>query len=134
MVRREVDVHPVALPEYVCVATYLPVRSWTIVVPFLRRSSKIEQQFQQSEGAVRYGVRTDIPHKRFWTLSVWAGRETMRSFVGKEPHLTAMTMFSSWAGEGSAFAEYTSNTGLLDWEEASRQLKPTRYFQRSTPS
>ena len=64
-------------PEYLCVATYLPVRSWTNIVPFLRLSSKIEQQLRQGEGSVRYGVRTDIPRKRFWTLSVWTDREAM---------------------------------------------------------
>jgi quinol monooxygenase YgiN len=130
MVHRESEVHPVQLAEYFCVATYLPVRSFASVVPFLRLSSSIERQLHESEGSVRYAVRTDIPRKHFWTLSVWTSREAMRAFVGKEPHLTAIRKFGSWAGEGAAFAEYSSKTGAIDWEEATRQmLKPTRYFK-----
>jgi hypothetical protein len=54
----------------------------------------------------------------------------MRSFVGAEPHLTAIRKFRSWAGEGAAFAEYTSATGRLDRSEAADHLKnPTSYFK-----
>ena len=123
------------LAEYFCVATYLPVRSWTNVIPFLRLSSKIEQQMHRSEGAVRYGVRTDIPRKHFWTLSVWTSREAMRAFVGKEPHTTAIMKFRSWSGEGAAFVEYSNGMGRIEWKEAFKQLQtPTRYFEQNEPS
>ncbi len=130
MVQRTVEVHPAAQNEYLCVATFLPVRSWTNVIPFLRMSSRVQEQLSRSRGVVRYGVKTDIPRKRFWTLSVWADKKLMREFVTTEPHLTAMKKFESWAGEGGAsFAEYSSTTGEIDWEEAERQLRnPTFHF------
>jgi hypothetical protein len=104
------------------------------VIPFLRLSSKVEKQLHESDGAVRYAVRTDIPRKHFWTLSVWVSREAMRGFVREEPHLTAIRKFGAWAGEGAAFVEYSSTTGRIDWDEAGRQLRtPTSYFKQSTP-
>ncbi|HKG71394.1 MAG TPA: hypothetical protein VKA87_05815 [Nitrososphaeraceae archaeon] len=33
----------------------------------------------------------------------------MRQFVMAEPHVTAMKKFEVWAGDGSAFADWTSN-------------------------
>ncbi len=76
--------------EYLCVAKFLPVRGWMNVIPFLQMSSRIQEQLGRSEGVVRYGVRTDIPRKRFWTLSVWTDEKLMRAFVETEPHLTAI--------------------------------------------
>ncbi len=114
---------------YLCVATFLPVRGWMNVIPFLQMSSRIQEQLGRSEGVVRYGVRTDIPRKRFWTLSVWTDEKLMRTFVKAEPHLAAIKKFESWAGEGASFVEYTSTTGEIDWEEAENRLKnPTFYF------
>jgi hypothetical protein len=109
MVHREAEVHAADQAEYFCVATYLPLRSLMDVIPFLRLSSKVERQLHESEGAVRYGVRTNIPRKHFWTLSVWTSRE-------------------------AAFVEYSSRTRRLDWDEANRELQtPTLYFNRVGP-
>jgi hypothetical protein len=84
--------------SYVVVATYLPLRSFWKVIPFFRLSNKVEAQLRASRGIVRYSLRTNIPRKRFWTLSVWTNREDMALFSRSEPHRTAMKKFYEWGG------------------------------------
>ena len=47
----------------------------------------------------------------------------MRQFVMTEPHITAMKKFEEWAGEGSAFVDWTNSSSLIDWEEAMTRLQ-----------
>lgn len=131
VVQRKVEVRPSSRKEFVSVATFLPVKSWRNVIPFFRVSSKVQAQLQASEGVVRFGVRTDFPHKRFWTLSVWDSVESMHAFVKAEPHATAVAKFKEWAGEGAAFAQWEGSDGLIDWTEAARRLQnPTFHYKR----
>lgn len=116
--------------ELLCVATYLPVRQWRSVIPFIRMSFRIEKQVRQSPGLVRYGLRTNLPRKQFWTLSVWEGRKPMMGFVSAQPHQTAVKNFEQWAGTGAAFAEWTADRANFSWEAALEKLKnPTFYYK-----
>jgi hypothetical protein len=115
---------------FVFVATYLPLRSWLNVIPFVRLSGKVEAQILASPGAIRYSLRTDIPRKRFWTLSVWGKKEDMALFSRSEPHRTAMKLFSDWGTETAAIAEWTGTDGRIDWEEAERRLKEPAFHYR----
>ena len=45
--------------EFVCIATYLPLRSWRHVVPFLSMSGRVQNQLKQTRGLARYAVKTD---------------------------------------------------------------------------
>ncbi len=64
-----------------------------------------------------------VLRKRFWTLSVWDDRGSVRAFVGAGPHEVAVQRFADWAGEGAAFVEWTSRDGRLDWKEALERLE-----------
>src|SRR5579871_119139 len=86
-------------PSYVLVATYLPLRSFWNIISFLRLSSKVEAQLRASGGIVRYSLRSNIPKKRFWTISVWTNRDDMTLFSRSEPHRTAMKKFQNWGTE-----------------------------------
>ena len=97
MPARTSEVNPPVGKELVSIATFLPVRRWIDVIPFLRMSSKVSGQFMKSD-VVRFGVKTDLLHKRFWTVSVWSDRVAMRRFVAAEPHATAVKKFAKWAG------------------------------------
>src|SRR5579875_2031177 len=131
MVQKKVEVNSAVKEEYFCVATFLPLRSWLNVVPFLRLTAGIEKQLKGTRGVVRYGLKADILHKRFWTISVWWDKESMREFVTDEPHLTAIRNFESWAGDGAAFVEYASRTGVINWSEAELKLqKPSFYYYK----
>jgi len=99
------------------------------MVPFQLMTSKVLKQAKQSLGIVNYAVKADFPKKHFWTLSVWNDQYSMRQFVMTEPHVTAIKKFEVWAGDGSAFADWTSSSSLIDWEEAMRRLQnPTFYY------
>ncbi len=129
---RHVDVRPddaAGAQAFLREATFLPVRRWRFVVPFLRMSARIEAQLQQSPGLIRYGVRADIARRRFWTLSVWTDPEAVRAFVGAEPHRTAVAHFAAWAGAGAAFVRWPGSEASLDWEDALKRLNsPTFYY------
>jgi len=123
------EVNPPTGPDFVSVATFLPVRRWADVVPFLRMSSKVSEQLKRSE-AVRFGLKTDLLHKRFWTVSVWEDMESMRRFASAEPHATAVRKFAIWAGKGAAFVEWKNEDGSIDWDDGMKRLdKPTFYFK-----
>ena len=89
--------------EFLYIATFLPIRSWRHVIPFLRMNSRVGKQLRRTHGLARYGLRADLLHKRFWTLTVWQDREFVNSFVIVEPHAEAVRRFKAWAGEGAAF-------------------------------
>ena len=51
--------------ELVWVGTYLPVRRWRDIPVFMNTANKIARQVEQSEGAVRYGLKADPITKNF---------------------------------------------------------------------
>jgi uncharacterized protein DUF3291 len=117
--------------KYFHAATFLPIKSWRHMIPFQLMTSKVLRQAKHSHGILDYAVKADFPKKHFWTLSIWKDRESMRQFVMTEPHLTAMEKFDEWAGDGSAFADWTSSSTSIDWEEAMRRLQnPTFYYNK----
>ena len=61
--------------------------------------------------------------KYFWTLSVWKDKSSFRRFTMREPHATAVKKFQVWAGEGSAFVEWSSKSNKIDWTEALQKLR-----------
>lgn len=125
---RQADIAPAVIGVVVCVATFLPVRRWRDVVAFLRMSSQVEQQLLRTTGLVRYGVRADFFHKRFWTLSVWTDSESVKAFVRTEPHRTAVASFAAWAGEGAAFVQWSSGDAAPGWDEALLRLRNPPFF------
>jgi len=117
--------------KYTHVATFLPLKGWRYMIPFQLMASRVLKQAKQSQGIVDYAVKTDFPKKHFWTLSIWKDRDSMRHFVLTEPHAMAMKKFEEWAGDGSAFAEWTSSSSSTDWEVAMRRLQnPSFYYNK----
>ena len=117
--------------KYTHVVTFLPLKSWRYMISFQLMTSKVLKQAKQSHGIVNYAVNADFPKKHFWTLSIWIDPHSMRQFVMTEPHITAMKKFEEWAGDGSAFADWTSSSSSIDWEEAMRRLQsPTFYYNK----
>lgn len=112
------------------VATFLPLKSWVHVIPFLRMSSKVIKQAKGSKGAVNYAVKADFAKRHFWTLSIWRDQDSLRRFVMEEPHATAVRNFGEWAGEGAAFVEWISSGDSIDWPEAMEHLKNLSFYYR----
>jgi hypothetical protein len=114
----------------VLVATYLPLRSYTTIPSFIRLSGRIEAQLRASKGAVRYSLKTDIPGKRFWTVSVWTGWDEMALFSRSEPHRSAMAKFFGWGTADACIAQWESEDGKVDWAEAEDRLKKPLFRYR----
>ncbi len=117
--------------ELLHVATYLPLKGWRHVIPFLAMSMRIEKQLKHSSGVVSYGLRAKVANRHFWTLSIWTDRKRMNEFINSEPHRTAVKRFAQWAGRGAAFAEWAAvDDQDAIWTTALEKLKnPTFYYQ-----
>ena len=130
MTKKIVEVSPAEVREFTTIVTYLEVRRWKDVLPLLPLGRRVQQQLRSTEGVVRYGIRTDFLHKRFWTYSVWKNREAIRPFVTTGQHSKAVKKFAEFPGAYGAFAEWSNTDGNIDWEEADRRLmKPAFYRQ-----
>jgi hypothetical protein len=131
ILQRQVEISRLDLNSgLLCIATFLPVRRWVDIIAFLLMSYRVERQLKVSHGLVRYGLRVDMPRKRFWTISIWKNRGSMNAFVSAHPHATAVRKFQHWAGEGAAFVEWNSRDGRIDWNEALEKLQsPTFYYR-----
>jgi quinol monooxygenase YgiN len=113
-----------------CVATFLPLKSWKYMISFQMMTSKVLKQVRKSKGVVNYAVKANFRKKHFWTLSNWKDKDSLRQFLIAEPHVTAVNNFKVWAGEGSAFVEWTSESDTIDWTEALKKLQnPTFYYK-----
>lgn len=46
---------------FICVATFLPLRSWKYMIPFQLMTWKVLKQIKLSEGIVNYAVKANFP-------------------------------------------------------------------------
>ena len=111
--------------EVLCAATRLTLKSYRFIPSFMRLSMQIVSQLKQSDGLIRYDIKTDIPRKTFRTFSVWMSLEQMRNFVMSEPHRTAVARIGDWRDtNGIATVEWTEQSDkTLDWREIDDRLK-----------
>lgn len=114
-----------------CITTFLPLKSWKYMIPFQLMLSKVLKQIKQNEEVANYAVKANFLKKHFWILSIWKDHDSLRWFVMSEPHATAVKKFTEWAGEGSAFVEWSSQSDMIDWTEALKKLQnPTFYYKK----
>jgi quinol monooxygenase YgiN len=132
MVTKNVEVVGLTLGDkpFVIAATYLPLRSFWSIFSFIRLSNKVEVQLRNSRGVIRYALKTDIPRKRFWTVSIWSNREDMANFSRSEPHRTAMKKFFVWGTDKAAIAEWTDSKSTIDWDEVNKRLEEPKFHYR----
>ena len=117
--------------NFMCVAIFLPLKSWRYMIPFQLMTSKVLKQIKLSKGVASYAVKADFPGKHFWTLSIWKDQDSLRRFVTAESHATAVKKFTEWSGNDSAFVEWTSQSDTIDWVEALKKLQnPTFYYKK----
>src|ERR671919_2076184 len=74
--------------SFICVATFLPLRSWKYMFSFQLMTRQVLKQIKQSEGIVNYAVKANFPKKHFWTFSIWKDKVSLHQFTSQEPHAT----------------------------------------------
>jgi hypothetical protein len=76
----------------------------------MRLTMAVRSQLAKADGLVGYSLTTELPSKRFLTLSAWTGEEQLNVFVAAMPHLDVMrklrphmapTTFVTWMARGS---------------------------------
>ena len=109
--------------ELVCVATVLHVRGWWHLLPFLRMSRRVFGQLSGTPGLVRWSVKAELLTRLFYTFTVWKDRSSMATFTTIEPHATAMKSIIASGGPKTAFVEWVSLDGSINWDDAKRRLR-----------
>ena len=118
--------------EFICAATFFPVRRWIDVIHFLRMSSGVQKQLKETSGLVRYGLRANVIRKRYWTFSVWADRASLDAFLQAEPHATAIRRMRQWVVPGdSAFVTWKSTDDSINWKEGLDRLRSSSSHEAS---
>lgn len=117
--------------QYVAIATYLPLRRWRDVFPFLRLVGRVLQQAKESPGNLSAKTKANLVSKKFWTCTVWTNRKAVNAFMTAEPHATAIRRMADWAADDAAFGEWPVTGSEIGWPEAMRHLEqPTYYYKK----
>lgn len=95
--------------EYLVMASRLPLKSYLRVPQFMRLTMAVRGQLATAEGLMGYSLTTELPGKRFFTLSAWTDQQHLDAFARALPHLDVMrtlrphmlpTTFLTWTVPG----------------------------------
>ncbi len=87
--------------------------------------SRVFKQLDQTPGLVRWYAKAEFRAGMFYTLTVWKDRSSKDTFMVTEPHATAMKRINVWGGPRTAFVEWVSSDGAIDWDKAKGRLGST---------
>ncbi len=77
-------------PEYLVMASHLPLKSIWSTVRFFRGVSAVRKQLAGADGLIGYTLRARPLARDYWTLSVWQGETALREFMRAPPHVNLM--------------------------------------------
>lgn len=78
-------------PEYLVMASHLPLKRITGTMRFFRAVSAIRNQLTRADGLVGYTLRAKPLARQYWTLSVWQDEGALHAFMRTEPHTGLMS-------------------------------------------
>ena len=110
-----------ALPDrnYVTMASRLTLAKYRSIPRFLRATMAIRRQLARSEGLVGYSLKTDLPHKTFFTYYAWVDDASVQRFARSDPH--AREIAALRAHMKDSHFEFTTTAGR-DLPESWKQL------------
>jgi hypothetical protein len=105
--------------DFVALLSYLPLKSYWRVLPFMFYTAQVMQQLASGQGLLGYSLLARPFEKRFWTLSAWENEEALRVFVHHPPHLGLMAALAPHMGE-TKFVRWTVKGSQLPlrWDDA----------------
>lgn len=77
--------------DLVGVVSELPLSRYRALPKFFRMTNQVRSQLASSEGLVGYALRTALPRRTFWTISIWKSEAALQSFVRENPHGAIMS-------------------------------------------
>lgn len=111
----------------VVMASRFRLSSTRAVPGFFVASMRIHRQARQSPGAVGLALDARPLARTFLTLSAWRDRTSLMSFVGNQPHKTAMARFRKHMAEATfQFWTVRADELPLSWEQAQERLDDAR--------
>ena len=110
--------------DFLAVLSYLPLKSYWRLLPFVVYTAQIVKQLAISDGLLGYSLLARPFSKQFWTLSVWDGDGALRGFVQRPPHARIMTALTRHMGKTS-FVRWTVKGSQLplQWDDALRRFQ-----------
>ena len=118
---RDAEVH-------IHVAEFIEVRAFSQVFSFMGLHMGTYKQARKVDGFAFGGIKGRWWAKKFWTYTVWRGREAKERYVAGQVHADLVSRLPELAAPGSCFVEW-EGTGEPDWIEALERLRrPTRYY------
>jgi len=110
-------------PEYLVMASHLPLRRVSSTVRFFRGVLAVRNQLAHTDGLIGYTLRAKPVARDYWTLSVWKDRATLREFMGKSPHVEIMTSLKPHMGPTKfVYWSITAADGRPGFTEALERL------------
>ena len=98
----------------VVVVTRLRLRDPALLDDFFAAAVAVLEQAKQSDGSLGSDVLADA-EDTWWTVTLWADREHMRSFVAEQPHLATEDHLDEWCDEASFVDWDQDGTEIPDW-------------------
>jgi heme-degrading monooxygenase HmoA len=95
----------------IVVVTRLRLRDPALLDEFFTAAVTVLEQAKNSTGNLGADVLADA-NNAWWTLTAWQERDSIRAFMGTEPHLSTMARLDDWCDEAT----------FADWEQASEDL------------
>jgi len=114
---------PHADKEYVALLSFLPLKRYRAIPKLVRFMFEIQTQLAKSRGLVGYSLGAELTRKRFWTISAWEDRQSLRDFVEQIPHSRIMQELAPHMGK-TGFAEWTVRASEIPipWAVARQHL------------
>ena len=109
--------------DFVALLSYLPLKSYSRILPFFAYTFQIQKQLASTPGAVGYSLLARPLSKKFWTLSAWENDAALQAFVRHPPHVRIMTALARHMRK-TAFVRWPVKGGQLplNWEDALARL------------
>jgi hypothetical protein len=102
--------------------TRLHLRSAWFLPLFIWRSTKAERQARAASGNLFVNLRRDR-HAAYWTMTIWADEQAMRTFMLGGAHRVAMPRLIHWCDEASLVHWHQDTPEVPSWDEAQRRLQ-----------
>ena len=101
--------------------TRLRVRSWRYIPAFFIQAIRSSWQAKSSEGNLAVSILQEA-RNTFWTRTVWANEEAMKSYIVSGVHKQAMRSLLEWCDEAALVHWEQEGAQPPTWEEAFRRL------------